>query len=152
MKNKQSQFASHDEFIAARKKEFRKRKQKFHFVLIAILMVIGLASCFITRENYSTGERVGYVTKFSYSGLVFRGYEGELNMSQTGFNSSGAPFEFSIDVSDKKHTNDQVIQKLREALTRGVKVKLRYHESFGRNWFSHRGSTNHFIDEVTFED
>lgn len=133
------------------KKQKRKRAIR-KLIFGAFVLALIAFGCFFTREDFSTGERVGYVTKFSYSGIVFRTHEGELNMSQTGFNSSGAPFQFSIDWSDKRKSNSKVVRQLKEALARGIKVKLKYHQCYGRNLFSHRGSTNYFIDEVTFEE
>ena len=55
------------------------------------------------------------------------------------------PFEFSVDndVNDPK-----VIATLDSAANYGWKVKIRYHETFGENWFSNRGETNYFVKEV----
>ena len=40
-----------------------------------------LTSC---SENYSNGERIGVITQFSESGLVWKSWEGHLNATQTG--------------------------------------------------------------------
>lgn len=107
------------------------------FLAAALLMV----SC---TENYSNGERIGMITKFSEKGLVWSSWEGTLNTTQTGMNSA-EPFEFSVD----NDVNDPaVIAKLDSAATNGWKVKIKYHETFGKNWFSNRGETNHFVKEV----
>lgn len=60
--------------------------------LLFIFVVLLLTSC----ENFSNGNRVGYITKFSESGRLFKSWEGQVNTSQTGMTSS-APFDFSID-------------------------------------------------------
>ena len=52
-----------------------------------------LQSC---SENYSNGERIGVVTQFSKSGVIWKSHEGHLNVTQTGMNSS-VPFDFSIE-------------------------------------------------------
>ena len=113
------------------------------FVLAA--SVLALTSC---TENYSNGERIGMITKFSEKGLVWSSWEGSLNTTQTGMNSA-EPFDFSVDndVNDPK-----VIAALDSAANEGWKVKIRYHEVAGKNWFNNRGETNYFVKEVVVLD
>lgn len=88
------------------------------------------------------------VTKFSEKGLVYKSWEGHLNTTQTGMNSAEG-FDFSVD----NDVNDPVvIATLDSAATYGWKVKIKYHETFGKNWFSNRGETNYFVDEVDVLD
>lgn len=114
-------------------------------LFVFAISVMMLASC---TENYSNGERIGMITKFSNKGLVFSSWEGSLNTTQTGMNSA-TPFEFSVDndINDPK-----VIATLDSAATEGWKVKIRYHETFGKNWFNNRGETNYFVNEVVVLD
>jgi hypothetical protein len=115
------------------------------FIFLALVAAITMTSC---TENYSNGERIGMITKFSQKGLVFDSWEGTLNTTQTGMNSA-EPFEFSVD----NDVNDPVvISTLDSAATQGWKVKIKYHETFGKNWFSNRGETNHFVKEVVVLD
>lgn len=127
--------------IISYNKEKKIMKKLFLFALVAITMT----AC---TENYSNGERVGMITKFSQKGLVYNSWEGTLNTTQTGMNSA-EPFEFSIDndVNDPK-----VIATLDSAATEGWKVKIKYHQTFGKNWFNNRGETNHFVKEVVVLD
>lgn len=113
------------------------------FVLAA--SVLALTSC---TENYSNGERIGMITKFSEKGLVWSSWEGSLNTTQTGMNSA-EPFDFSVDndVNDPK-----VIAALDSAANEGWKVKIRYHQVAGKNWFNNRGETNYFVKEVVVLD
>jgi hypothetical protein len=110
-----------------------------------ILAILLFAGC---SENYSNGERIGLVTKFSKSGALWKSWEGQLNVTQTGMNS-GTPFEFSIDNDNEP---DDVIRTLQNAAEYGWKMKLTYHETFGKNWFSNRGSTDHFITKAQVLD
>jgi len=98
------------------------------FIFLALVAAITMTSC---TENYSNGERIGMITKFSQKGLVWNSWEGTLNTTQTGMNSA-EPFQFSVDndVNDPK-----VISTLDSAATYGWKVKVKYHETFGKNWF-----------------
>ena len=115
---------------------------KFLFIFGVVLLVI-IASLFCS-ENYSNGERIGVITQFSESGLIWKSWEGHLNVTQTGMNSS-VPFDFSID-NDKP--DQEIINILDSAAQYGWKVKLVYHETFGKNWLSNRGETNYFISKV----
>lgn len=111
-----------------------------------IIIALASASVMLTScsENYSNGERIGVITQFSETGLIFKSWEGHLNVTQTGMNSS-VPFDFSID-NDKPDQN--VINTLDSAAQHGWKVKLVYHEVAGFNWFKNRGLTDHFISDV----
>lgn len=81
------------------------------------------------------------VTSFQKTGVFWKSYEGHLNATQTGFNSS-VPFDFSIDNDDE---DPKVVATLDSAARFGYKVKLNYHQTIGKNWFQNRGETNHFI-------
>lgn len=116
---------------------------------IALMTIIALmfTSC---TENYSNGERIGLITQFSKTGLVFKTHEGHLNLTQTGMNSSSTkPFDFSV---DRDNEDDKVVATLDSAATYGWKVKIKYHEVFGWNWFSNRGETDHFVSDVQVLD
>jgi len=102
------------------------------------LFTICLTSC---SENYSNGERIGVITQFSNSGVMFKSHEGHLNVTQTGMNSS-VPFDFSI---NNDHEDEALIKTIDSAAQYGWKVKLVYHETFGKNLLSNRGDTDHFI-------
>lgn len=114
-------------------------------VSICILSVILLASC---SENYSNGERIGLITQFSKSGQFWKSWEGHLNMTQTGMNSS-TPFDFSIDNDNEP---DGLVKTLDSAANLGWKVKIVYHETNGKNWFHNRGETNHFVTKCEILD
>ena len=110
------------------------------------LLAIASASLMLTScsENYSNGERIGVITQFSETGLIWKSWEGHLNVTQTGMNSS-VPFDFSI---DNDNPNQEVINTLDSAAKHGWKVKLVYHETAGKNLFSNRGETDHFVTKV----
>lgn len=114
-------------------------------LLLAALVLIALASC---TENYSNGERIGVITQLSNTGVFWKSYEGHLNVTQTGMNSS-VPFDFSV---DNDHPDPAVVKLLTDAAQKGWKVKLVYHETSGKNWFKNRGGTSHFVNKVEILD
>ena len=120
-------------------------KNKKLFFFICTLIVVLFSSC---SENYSNGERIGLVTQFSHRGMIWKTWEGHLNITQTGMNSADG-FDFSI---DRDNENEKHIEILDSAASFGWKVKLIYHQTFGLNWFSNRGETNYFIDSIIVVD
>src|SRR5436853_7918707 len=100
------------------------------------LLIIGFALFALTgaTEDYSNGERIGFITKFSHKGRFYKSWEGELNLTQTGMNTSST-FDFSID-NDSESRN--LISMIDSAVNNGWKVKLTYHETSFKNWFSNQ--------------
>jgi hypothetical protein len=120
-------------------------KNKNLFFGLCTLLVVLFSSC---SENYSNGERIGLVTQFSHRGMIWKTWEGHLNITQTGMNSADG-FDFSI---DRDNENKEHIEVLDSAASFGWKVKLIYHQTFGFNWLSNRGETNYFIDSIIVVD
>lgn len=103
------------------------------------------------KERYSEGEKVGNLIEFTKKGVIWDSYEGRLNLTQTGMNTSGEPFQFSFD--NDRNDQDSLIQILYQAQAEGWKIKLKYHETWGlKNFWQNRGETDYFIDNVTVID
>lgn len=116
-------------------------------LLFAGIAILFFASC---SENYSNGERIGLISKFSQKGAFWKSWEGDMVLTQTGMNqSANNDFEFSV---DNDHEDANVIKMLDSAVNLGWKVKLTYHETIGKNWFENRGNTSHFITGVQIMD
>lgn len=118
-------------------------------ILLATLVVASLfTSC---KEYFSDGERVGTVTKFSKAGVFWDSWDGLLNITQTGMNSSGEPFTFSID--NDRNDQQKLIDTLVKAQVEGWKVKIKYHQVWGaNNVFNNRGESDFFVDDVIVLD
>lgn len=101
---------------------------------MAVLCGLLLAGC---TENYSNGEKVGNLIEFTYKGIFWKSWEGRLNLTQTGMNTSGAPFSFSFD--NDRSDQKELIELMKQAQVEGWKLKIRYHEVYGWNWFRNRG-------------
>ena len=109
---------------------------------------MSVTSC---KEHFSDGERVGTVTKFSKAGVFFDSWDGLLNITQTGMNSSGEPFAFSMD--NDRDDQDSLINLLTKAQVEGWKVKVKYHQVWGfKNVFNNRGESNYFVDDIIVLD
>lgn len=116
---------------------------------LLFILSIGLTSC---TNNYSTGERVGIITKFSEKGLLFKTWEGDLKVAPNIANGNGMvgqyeDFYFSVD-------NDNTIKcitssdSINEYMKEGIPVIITYQQVKGFNWFMNRGETDYFIKVV----
>lgn len=116
--------------------------------LWAILLCLALTAC---KENYSNGEKVGNLVEFTRKGVIWDSWEGRLNLTQTGMNTSGEPFSFSFDRD--RHDQDSLIALMKQAQIEGWKLKIRYHEVWGlKNVLQNRGETDYFVDDVRVLD
>jgi hypothetical protein len=116
--------------------------------LLSIFLIgIVLSSC---TENYSKGERIGVITKFVTQGLIWKSWEGELHVTQTGMNNTMREFDFSID--NNKPVDQTMINTLDSAMEHGWKVKVIYHACHGENMTGSRGHTDCFVDQVEVLD
>lgn len=122
--------------------------KKSFTALVAAACLLSLGSC---KENYSNGEKVGNLIEFTKKGVIWDSWEGRLNLTQTGMNTSGEPFSFSFD--NDRSDQDSLIRLLYQAQVEGWKVKIKYHEVWGlKNIFNNRGETDYFVDGVTVLD
>ena len=107
-------------------------------IIIAAVALLSLYSC---KENYSSGEKVGNLIEFTTKGVIWDSWEGRMNMTQTGMNTSGEPFAFSFD--NDRTDQGELIELMKQAQVEGWKLKLRYHEVWGlKNLFCNRGDTD----------
>ena len=122
--------------------------KKFFVLCISLLLMLVMGSC---KEHYSDGERVGTVTKFSKAGVIWHSWDGHLNITQTGMNSAGEPFEFSMD--NDRSDQQGLIDTLNIAQIKGWKVRIKYHQVWGvKNVWCNRGESNYFVDGVEVLD
>lgn len=118
------------------------------FCFYALLSLVLFSSC---KERYSEGEKVGNLIEFTKKGVIWDSWEGRLNMTQTGMNTSGEPFSFSLD--NDRNDQDSLVHLLYQAQAEGWKVKIKYHETWGFvNFFHNRGETDYFVDDVIVID
>ena len=116
--------------------------------IFAVCIITLLSGC---KENYSNGEKVGNLIEFTKKGVIWDSWEGRLNLTQTGMNTSGEPFSFSFD--NDRNDQDSLIKLMQKAQVEGWKIKIRYHEVWGfKNVLSNRGETDYFVDGVTALD
>jgi len=68
----------------------------FVWILICLPLAYGIFSLTGAYPHYSIGERNGYITKISISGVVFKTNEGEMQIGTGQQAALQAPFAFSV--------------------------------------------------------
>ena len=107
-------------------------------VLVGIVILVAAYLWVVLSWNYSTGERAGWVQKFSKKGWLCKTWEGEMAMvSMPG----AMPEKFYFTVWD-----DTVAGDLNKVM--GKRVSLHYEEKVGLPT-SCFGETRHYVTGVT---
>jgi hypothetical protein len=113
------------------------------FFLILILLAVAGSGAFVwvSSWTYSDGARAGHLVKMTKKGVLFKTYEGQLNLG--GFQSDpqsgvmGNIWDFSV-------TKKDVFTELQKF--EGKHIKVHYHERY-RSFFW-QGDTKYFVDKV----
>ncbi|MFN0117049.1 MAG: hypothetical protein ACKVQC_01980 [Elusimicrobiota bacterium] len=108
----------------------------------ALILIVGILG-FVAwtygslKYVYSTGERAGYLQKFSKKGWVFKTWEGELSMVNL---PGSAPEKFYFTVRDQS-----VSDQINKALGQRIVLKYNEHKGIPMKIF---GDTPYFVTEV----
>ena len=117
-------------------------------ILIGIAVVLVLAFSYFLFGSYSEGERAGTVSKLSRKGVVFKTFEGQLNLGGlSGETGSPASSLWSFSVGGSA---DEITKQLDEALLNGRRVRLFYKEKYVR--FPWQGDSKYFVYKVEQEN
>lgn len=119
----------------------KRRRGKLLFGLFLVLLVLFLLFALYVwialKFDYSSGERAGFVQKFSRKGWICKTWEGELAM----VNLPGAmPEIFQFSVRD-----DAVAEQLNAAIGKRVRLHYEQHKGLPTDCF---GETDYFVTEV----
>jgi hypothetical protein len=116
-------------------------------ISIIIIAVVAGASIFSFYYwgVYDEGVRAGVVLRISKKGVVFKTYEGQLNLETFGALKGANPIMESFDFSVEKD-NDQAIKNLEAAALSGERVNLHYIKRY--KTFPWRGDTKYFVTTV----
>jgi hypothetical protein len=107
-------------------------------VIVALALLVAGYFWAVLTWSYSSGERAGWVQKFSRKGWVCKTWEGELAMvSMPG----ATPEKFYFTVRD-----DAVAERINRIM--GKRVSLHYDEKVGLPT-SCFGETRHYVNQVT---
>ncbi len=107
---------------------------------IALAIMIFLASAYIwvvMHWSYSSGERAGYIQKFSKKGWLCKTWEGDISMVVLPGSTSE---KFAFTVSD-----EAVAEKINQTIGKRVALSYEQHRGLPSSCF---GETEYFVSEV----
>lgn len=115
-------------------------------VILFAGLVIGIAVfSFLYWGVYDDGVRAGTVLRISKKGVVFKTYEGQLNLETFGALKGANPIMESFDFSVEK-SDDQTIRDLQAVALTGERVNIHYIKRY--RIFPWRGDTKYFAKRV----
>ena len=124
------------------------KRKTISFVKRLAIIVIALALivfAFLYWGSDENGLMAGKVLRISEKGVLFKTYEGKLNLETFGALKGTSPiaesFDFSVEGSEK-----DVINALQEVALSGERVNLHFKKRYAI--FFWRGETRYFITQV----
>ncbi|MBT1709501.1 hypothetical protein KK062_14765 [Fulvivirgaceae bacterium PWU5] len=123
----------------------RTTKKIFRIVLIAALVVGVAVFSFYYWGTYEEGVMAGKILRVSEKGVMFKTYEGKINLETFGALRGASPIAESFDFSVEKG-DQELIKQLQEVALSGERVNLYYIKRYAR--FSWRGDTPYFAVRV----
>ncbi|MEY4929295.1 MAG: hypothetical protein RI909_19 [Bacteroidota bacterium] len=117
--------------------------------ILLIALVLGIATlAFLYYGVYERGVMAGKVLRITEKGMVFKTYEGKLNLESFGALKGASPvaetFDFSVESNQA-----EVIKQLEEVSLSGERVNLHFVKRYAQ--FPWRGDTKYFIESVERE-
>jgi len=123
----------------------RTTKKVVRFIVITLVIVATITFAFLYFAVYDEGYITGRIIRVSKKGVVFKTYEGKINMETFGALKGASPiaesFDFSVESGD-----DTLLQQLQDAALKGEHVNLHFKKRYIA--FPWRGDTKVFATRV----
>lgn len=120
-------------------------KKVIRIVIIAAVVIgLGVFS-FMYWGTYEDGVIAGKILRISEKGVVFKTYEGKINLETFGALRGASPIAESFDFSVEK-SEAELIKELQTVALSGERVNLYFVKRYAR--FSWRGDTKYFATRV----
>lgn len=123
----------------------RGMRRFFRYLVLIVVLVALVISTFLYFGIYDEGVRAGNVVRISKKGMIFKTYEGQLNLQSFGALKGTTPFAETFDFSVEKD-QQEVIRELEAVALSGERINLHYIKRYMK--FPWRGNTKYFITEV----
>jgi len=126
----------------------KKRGHIFRNLLIILLVLVAGIYVLLYFGIYDEGVRAGNVVRISKKGIVFKTYEGQLNLQSFGALKGASTFAETFDFS-VENNKPEVIRELEAVALSGERVNLHYIKRYSK--FPWRGGTKYFVISVERE-
>lgn len=115
-------------------------------IILWAVIIIGIGTfCFLYWGVYEDGVMAGKILRVSEKGVVFKTYEGKINLETFGALKGTSPIAESFDFSIEKGETD-LIKQLQEVSLSGERVNLYFVKRYAH--FPWRGDTKYFATRV----
>src|SRR3990170_8278250 len=123
----------------------RTTKKVFKITGITLLIIAIGVFCFLYWGTYEDGVMAGKILRVSQKGMLFKTYEGKINLETFGALKGASPIAESFDFSIEK-SETELIKQLQEVSLSGERVNLYFVKRYvGFPW---RGDTKYFATRV----
>jgi len=123
----------------------RKTKKVFRIFLLLLVLISAGVFSFYYWATYEEGVMSGKILRVSQKGVVFKTYEGKINLETFGALKGASPiaesFDFSIEKSEK-----ELINQLEQVSLSGERINLHFKKRYAA--FPWRGDTKYFATKV----
>ncbi len=117
----------------------------FRTIVLITFLVGALILSFLYFGVYESGVMAGKVLRITEKGVLFKTYEGKLNLETFGALKGASPIAESFDFSVER-SNTEVIKALQEVALSGERVNLHFKKRYIR--VAWRGETKYFVTSV----
>lgn len=123
----------------------RTTKKVVRFILIAIVLVLIVGFSFVYWGTYEDGVMAGKILRVSEKGVLFKTYEGKINLETFGALKDASPIAESFDFSVEKN-DENLIKELETVALSGERVNLYFVKRYVA--FPWRGETRYFATRI----
>jgi len=123
----------------------RTTKKVVKVIAISLMLIAIAAFSFVYWATYEEGVMAGKVLRVSQKGMLFKTYEGKINLETFGALKGTSPIAESFDFSVYKSDTD-LIQELQKVSLSGERVNLYFEKHYMT--FPWRGDTKYFVTRV----
>ena len=120
-------------------------KKIIRIILIAAILIGVAVFSFMYWGTYEEGVIAGKILRISEKGVMFKTYEGKINLETFGALRGASPIAESFDFSVEK-SETELIKELQTVALSGERVNLYFVKRYAR--FSWRGDTKYFATRV----
>lgn len=123
----------------------RTSKRIMKIFLLSVLIIGAAVFSFMYWATYESGVMAGKVLRISEKGVIFKTFEGKINLETFGALKGTSPIAESFDFSVEK-SEDALIKELEQVALSGERVNLYFVKRYAI--FPWRGETRYFATRI----
>jgi len=120
-------------------------KKVLRIFIIALILILVIGFSYMYWGTYEDGVMAGKILRVSEKGMMFKTYEGKINLETFGALRDASPIAESFDFSIEK-SDESLIAELQQVALTGERVNLYFVKRYMT--FPWRGDTKYFATRV----